>query len=72
MKISQELLNSKFGKGLSRCGNENFNLYFKNGGREANGFMDFTGVTNEVTSRMKIRSQGEFDIKLYFISIGIS
>lgn len=31
MKISEELLNSKFGKGLSRCGNENFNSYFTNG-----------------------------------------
>lgn len=72
MKISEELVNSKFGKGLSGCGNENFNSYFTNGGKEANNFNDFTEVMNQVTCRMKIRSQGELDMKWYFNSLGIS
>lgn len=45
MKISEELVNSKFGKGLSRCGNENFKSYFTNGRKETNIFSDFTEVT---------------------------
>lgn len=28
MKISEKLVDSKFGKGLSRCGNKNFSSYF--------------------------------------------
>lgn len=63
MKISQELVNSKFKKRLNRCGNKNFSSYCTNGEREADSFSDFTEVTNEVTCRMKIHSQVEFDMK---------